>query len=145
MQPEYAENEVYKLIASWVECCGYKIRYKVRENEENAAYTLPDEYGESSIQMYTNNEIYIQFGKYFGTPNCHDDIYTEIGASNVLAHELAHQIFTNVSNKPFAKLFSINPEYEANRVMVDNEEACDAFGNFLYTLAERIINGAVIN
>jgi len=145
MKPDYAKSEVYNLIASWAESCGYEVRYKARDNEKIAAYTLPDEYGQSYIQMYNNKEVYIPFGEYYEGAGCCDDFYAEVGASNVLAHELAHQIFTNVSPKPFAKLFGIEPECMANIAMVENEEACDAFGNFLYTLAYRIINGAATN
>jgi hypothetical protein len=141
MIPEYAKNEVYKLIASWAESCGFEIRYKDYENEGNAAYTSPNEYGPSYIQMYSNDELYIDHGKYFNGSFGVDSYFAEVGACNVLAHELAHQVFTNVSCTPFAKLFDIEPVSFASSEMVHNEDACDAFGNFLYTLANRIING----
>ena len=144
MKPEYAKNEVYSLIESWAESCGYEILYKDRDTgDSRLAYTIPNEYETSYIQMYTNEELYIEFGKYLEGSFGHDNFFAMVGAANVLAHELAHQIFTNVSCKPFAKLFGIEPEYCANDVMVNNEDACDAFGNFIYTLAERIVNGAV--
>jgi len=138
MKPRYANNEVYSLIASWAENCGFEIRYKKREGEKNLAYTRPNEYGESYIQMYNNEEIYIPVGELYLGPNCCDEYYAEVGSANVLGHELAHQIFTNVSCEPFARLFGIEPKYTANTTMINNEDACDAFGNFLYTLAKRI-------
>ena len=91
MKPRYANNEVYSLIVSWAESCGFEVLYKERESEENAAYTRPDEYGESYIQMYCNEEIYIPFGKLYLPPHCCNDFYAEVGAANVLGHELAHQ------------------------------------------------------
>ena len=139
MKPRYANNEVYNLMVSWAESCGFEVRYKEREGEKNVAYTRPDEYGESYIQMYYNEELYIPYGKLYSSPNCSDDFYAEVGAANILGHELAHQIFTNVSPEPFIKLFAIS-ETLANSAMVDNEDACYAFGNFLYTLAHRIVS-----
>ena len=92
MKPRYANNEVYSLMVSWAESCGFEVRYKEREGEENIAYTQPNEYGESYIQMYNNEDLYIQVGKLYLGPNCCDDFYAGAGAANVLGHELAHQI-----------------------------------------------------
>ena len=54
MKPRYANNEIYSLMVSWAESCGFEIRYKEYEGEEVegkkiAAYTRPVEHGESYI------------------------------------------------------------------------------------------------
>lgn len=52
MKPEYAENEIYSLIASWAESCGFEIRYKERDpGDSRLAHTDPGEYEPSYIQM----------------------------------------------------------------------------------------------
>jgi len=140
MKPRYANNEVYSLMVSWAESCGFEVRFKEREGERNLAYTVINEYGGSYIQMYYNEEIYIPVGELCLGPYCSDEYYADIGAANVLGHELAHQIFANVSREPFARLLGKISENMENTDIVDNEDACDAFGNFLYTLAQRIIN-----
>ena len=35
MKPEYAKHEVYDLIASWAESCGFEIRYNERDPKDN--------------------------------------------------------------------------------------------------------------
>lgn len=115
MKPEYTEDGVYCLIASWDEDCGFEIKYSDRNDQSaDAAHTRPDEYGPSAIQMYNAKTLYIPFVEYYGYFGCHDDFAATIVATHVLAHELSHQIFSNVSCVPFAKLFGIEPVWAAN-------------------------------
>ena len=110
--PKYSKNKAYSLIASWVESCGYEIRYKERDvGNTDLGFTCVVEYGPSYIQMYTNEELYVEYWKTtfntFGPAfeiGDHAEHCAGVGAANVLAHELAHQIFKYASYKPFVKV-----------------------------------------